>query len=488
MDSHRKSFGMIHFADVKLGDQRRNRRLPQLVDAMLEHPGGTLPEKLNRPQDLEAFYRLCDAEEVTHAAVLAPHRALVLQHLQSAEHYLLVVHDATELDYSSHFSLSELGQIGNGHGRGYVVQNSLVVDPQWGTALGLANQLLHVRPRVSKREKVAAKRRRASRESRLWPQGTAGLPSSRWIVDVCDRGADGFEFLEHECRSGRTFVIRAHYNRNVLTGHAAGTGEECSLVTHARSQPARGTAEIMVRVPPRQEGRTPRGTRLPNVSRMASVSRIASLSISFCAVRVKSPHVRRGEHGREPLPVWVVRVWEENPPRGTKPLEWFLMTNHPVIDADAALLVKAWYEWRWVVEEYHKGLKTGCGVEKLQLRDETRLEPAIAVLSVVALNLLQLRDAARQPDANQRRADQIVAPEAIKLLSLHSAGRHCPDWTIEDYYIALAQLGGYRRRRGCPPGWLVLWRGQTKLDLMLQGAWILRHHNHKRQPPKCAKS
>ena len=66
MESGQRSFGQIHFGNVSLGDVRRNQRLPQLVDAMVQHPGGTLPEKFSRPADLEAFYLLCSAEEVTH--------------------------------------------------------------------------------------------------------------------------------------------------------------------------------------------------------------------------------------------------------------------------------------------------------------------------------------------------------------------------------------------------------------------------------------
>src|SRR5260221_12481 len=62
-------------------------------------------------------------------------------------------------------------------------------------------------------------RRRESRESRLWPDGTRDLPGDPRLVVVCDRGGDTFEELEHECRSGRRLVIRAQHNRRVLIGH-----------------------------------------------------------------------------------------------------------------------------------------------------------------------------------------------------------------------------------------------------------------------------
>ena len=60
------SFGEEHFGAAQLGDQRRTKRLTQLADRMVRHPGGTLPEKIDDPASLKALYRLMDCEEVTH--------------------------------------------------------------------------------------------------------------------------------------------------------------------------------------------------------------------------------------------------------------------------------------------------------------------------------------------------------------------------------------------------------------------------------------
>ena len=49
----------------------------------------------------------------------------------------------------------------------------------------------------------------------------------------------------------------------------------------------------------------------------------------------------------------------------------------------------------------------------MQFTTTARLEPAIALLSVVAVTLLNLRDASRRPDANTRRATTILAPEYV---------------------------------------------------------------------------
>lgn len=463
----------MQFEAVDLGDQRRNRRLVQLTDQLVRHPGGTLPEKLPKPADLEAFYRLLDADEVTHAAVLAPHRERVLQKLHTTEDYLLVVHDGTEFDFSSRTSLQQLGQIGNGRGRGYIVQQSLVVDPQRGAVEGLVSQILHKRPEVSKREWIAARRARESRESLLWLRGTEGLPARRQVVDVCDRGADTFEFLEHEFQSKRTFVIRACHDRAIQLAEAPAQAPTVSLFEHLRSCPAQTTTTTTVRIPVTQRSRSSHD--LPTL-------RTAQLQLTAVPIRVLAPHVHRGIHGDEALSIWAVRIWEPAPPAGCDPLEWVLLTNHSCRTVRALRQVQSWYEWRWVIEEFHKGQKSGCDIERLQLRDESRLEPALAVLSIVALTLLQLRDAARDPGAHSRRAAELVSPEAILLLSQWTEGRPRPHWTLHEYALALAKLGGYRVRKNCPPGWLVLWRGHTKLELMLDGARAIQEAQ-----TKCAK-
>ena len=54
------------------------------------------------------------------------------------------------------------------------------------------------------------------------------------------------------------------------------------------------------------------------------------MAVAFAAVLLLPPHVRRGHYVKCPLPLWVVRVCEVDPPKGVKPLEWILLTNVPV--------------------------------------------------------------------------------------------------------------------------------------------------------------
>lgn len=468
MEPDTQTYGQLHFGNTDLGDKRRTKRLVQLMDKIVQNPGGTLPEKLSAPADQEAFYRLCAAEEVTHEAILSTHRELVGKKLQTTRKILLAIHDSTELDYSSRRSLKRLSQIGNGRGRGYIAQNILVVDPESHEVIGLANQLLHTREVVATDESVAEKRARSSRESRLWIAGAEGLPGRRLIVDVCDRGADTFEFLEFEGRSGRTFVIRSAHDRVVTVGHEASEAEPTDLHAYLQTLPALATTTVPARVPEKSLIQR-REACQQGLRAKVETNRLAEVSLSVGQVQLHAPHVRRGNHSRELQAVWAVRIWEPHPPSDCPPLEWILLTNHPVSTADEAQLVASWYELRWIIEEFHKGLKTGCGIEKLQFRDEARLEPAIASLSVVAVSLLQLREAARRPDAKTRLAKTMVDPNFIRVLSQWSTGLPQPEWTIHEYYQALAKFGGYRRRKDSPPGWRILWRATRRLRDMVEG-------------------
>jgi len=63
-----------------------------------------------------------------------------------------------------------------------------------------------------------------------------------------------------------------------------------------------------------------------------------------------------------------------------------------------------------------------------------------------------------------------LPPDYVTVLSVWRYGKARNDLTIHDFFYALARLGGHQnRKRDHRPGWLVLWRGWTKLQAMLDG-------------------
>lgn len=454
-----------YFADIDLGHKSRNACFRRVATQISRHPGGTLPDKLGNPACYAAMDRLMNRKETTHAATLAPHYAKTRAKMEACAGVVLTLHDTTVLDYSGLLAI-RLARVGNGHGRGYLCHNSLAVDPERREVLGLASQILHQRVSKGKKEPVAKKRARASRESRLWSRAVQGLsaplPGKRY-VDVADRGADLFEFLYHEHRLGRECVVRSTHNRRVLPGHE-GTGKAVLLHDHLRKLPAVGTAETKtIRDATTKEERT------------------ATLRVSYATVRVLPPHVRKGDYEKVPIPAWVVRVWEETPPAGATAVEWILVCLCPVETTGAAWQACDWYSCRWMIEEYHKAKKTGCQIEDLQFHTRQALEPMIALLSVVAVLLLNLREAARRPDAPTRPATDVVEPiyEEVIRNWRYAKKPHAP-LTVYEFYLAVARLGGHmNRKRDGFPGWLTLWRGWQKLEIMVEAVRTERRRQRK---------
>lgn len=448
-----------------LGDARRSSRMASAFDQMCMHPGGTLPEKLPEPKELEAFYHLMACKMVTHQAVMSGHTAVTRQEMIAASadgNVLLVLHDATELDYTTLKSLREhLGQIGQGTNFGYICHNSLVVQASPQRVLGLSSQILHHRANVPKNETDAQRRDRASRESRLWTQGalqSGKAPTGCLWVDVSDSLSDTFEYMSFEVDNGRSFVLRSRENRKLENP----VNSSDYLYDAVRQQPSVGTRMVTVQ------------------ATTARAARIAIVHLSFTPVQIAAPLVRSGDYVERPLDLWAVRAWEPNPPLGAEPLEWILLTNVPVLTAEHAKERVEWYETRWVIEDYHKGMKTGCGIETLQFTKIERLEPAIAMLSILATTLLTMRDAARQPDADVRPATEVVGEEYVIVLTKHYAHRLGAILSVLQFYMHVARLGGHQNKKAQGlPGWITLWRGWMKLQSMVAGYRLNKKKLHK---------
>ena len=106
------------------------------------------------------------------------------------------------------------------------------------------------------------------------------------------------------------------------------------------------------------------------------------------------------------------------------------------------------------------------GAEKLQLQTAARLFAAVALLSVVALALVDLREKSRlQPDLLAEAAG-LTATE-LRVLR-HQSCRSLD--TVRTVYRALAALGGHLGRKGDgPPGWQTRWLGRWSLRLLVEG-------------------
>ena len=445
-------FGEKHFGRIFLGDVRRTRRLVETADALWRRPRGSLPEKMGDPAALKGLYRLMDQDLVTHDRLISQHRAQVHQSMAQGSGVVLLLQDATEFNYTSRTSLADqLGSIGRGQGKGYLCHHILAVEEKDQQVLGIASQILFKRPIKPRDESRQAKRARKDRESLLWQtcrDQVGEAPAGKRWVDVADRGADIFEFLEHQCHRGRCFVVRSKYDRKL---HAE----------DARALTLHGLARCL-----KDLGQT----TLEVQSTLAQPGRTAQVRVAAGHVQVQAPPYPRGQHGKGSLDLEVVHVQEIDPPAHGEAVEWILLTNLACHSLEAALTVAGYYATRWVIEEYHKAQKSGCSIEQPQFTEVQRLEPLIALLSVVAVELLKLRDAARRKDRASQPARQIMPQEAVTVLSAWRWKDQDRQPTILEFMLALARLGGHQNRKADGlPGWITLWKGWIALQDMIRG-------------------
>ncbi len=445
-----------NFGDCEFGDVRRTERIVKLAQQMAEHPDGSTPDQTEGWADLKAAYRLIDREEVTFAAVGTPHWMLTRQRAQGT---VLVIGDTTELDFGFSRRACGLGPVGNGFGRGFLLHNALMVDAKTSKIIGLAGQEVWYRRPVPADENSYQRTQREGKESEVWTRliERIGQPAPGvTYVHVFDRGADNLDVFCQLCVVRSEWVIRvSHLHRVVDEVTAAGRKPRCSLQAVLDRQPVLGSYELSVRATKDDPART------------------AELEVRACKVFVPPRSKRRTALQRRlqfaGLEQWVVEAREINPPPGVAPVRWVLWSSRNAAAFEVAWQVLIDYERRWLIEEFHKALKTGCRVESRQHQTAKRLEVMTALCSVLAVRLVQLKTLART--APQTPADHVVPRVWLEMLrSLRNKSVNKPLETIRDFYHHLAGLGGFlMRRNDGEPGWITLWRGTEKLLLAIRG-------------------
>lgn len=446
---------------TELGDKRRSRRAVQMGAAMAAHPGGSIPEQMESLAATKAAYRLLNEPEVSFEKLSQPHWQQTRQ--AAGQHRLvLMIQDTTELDYTAHPTVQGLGPVGTGRGRGFLLHSVLVCLPDPPTILGLAHQ--HPLLRQARLKGQRHPKWMQTPEALVWETATAAVgqppPECTW-VHVGDRGSDSFGFMAACDRlPGIQCLLRLTRNRPLDWSSPSATeagddppGEpEGKLMDFVRSLPPRGQP-FSVEVSPRR----------------GEPRRQATLQLSWAAVTIPAPqgaptHLGWPAH----VSAWVVRAWELQPPAEVTPLEWVLLSSLPVRTWGEARQRVAWYADRWLIEEYHRALKTGCRVEQAQFDQRQDLERLLGFLALIAVRLLQLRHLAQQ--APHTPAQAVLDPLEVRLLAAQ-VKTDPATMTVAQFWLGLAQLGGHQGRRGDgPPGWLTLWRGRRKLQLMMQGA------------------
>lgn len=444
-------------AYMELGDPRRARRLSQILAARSAAPNASFSRNFPTPSALNKFYLFCDNDQVSHDAILAGHRAATVERM-ARESLVLAVQDSMEYDVSHHPHAEGFGALQGKNRQGMWLHNTLAVTPDQRSLGVLDQQHWH---RAASAGKKASRRARSieHKESYKWLCGveitavaSAALTSTR-VVSVGDSEADIYDLFRYATEVDQEILVRACQDRGVDE-----TAQR--LWSHMESQPVAETQTLEV---PRRQGQA---------------ARHAVLTLRYAPVQIKPPTSRSAEH-LPTVAVWAVLAREEPPPSGVKkPLEWLLIGTAPITTPEQATERLQWYRCRWVIETFHKVLKSGCRIEERQFENAERVARYLAIDAIVAWRVLLMTMQGRtQPELS---AEVLLETAEWQALScyvhrLPLAPEQPP--TLGEVVRWIAQLGGYLGRKSDgPPGVMVLWRGLQQLPPLVAMYDVFQQH------------
>lgn len=421
-------------------DPRHHKRVINIALAMLKQPTASIPEKFSLQKDVKGCYRFLNNEAINHQMLQSQHYENVLAEAATAPGRILFIQDGSELIYNG-LKRTNLGPTADSSGNGIMFHSCLVVkfqdnQPQ---VIGLAGQKAWIR---EEKEEGADSKIEEEKESQVWQEMIAQIGSvpknCKWTT-VGDRGADIFSFIESlpeewDC------VIRSKHDRKILVD-----GEKKSLKKYMRGLPSMGTTTHFLRA-------------------RKSFSREVTLKVSWAQVEVLPPSTHKG---KKAIRGYYVRAWCEEDPD----IEWILFTRSTITTFEEAMEIVNIYRHRWLIEEYHKCLKTGCQIEKVQLKTGERLLKLFGMLGVIATQLLQLKNISRiNPDEP---AEKHV--DKLSMIILQNIYELKSPLTVREYWRRVAMLVGFMGRKSDGnPGWQKIWKGWIKLRDLCQGVEIGR--------------
>jgi hypothetical protein len=463
------------FEMVDLGDERLNQRLIKISRQMLESPQSHINKACGDWSETKAAYRFFQNENVNYQDVIEAHAEMTKERAKQEE-TILAIQDTTYYNYTHHPKTEGLGVLSRFKGKhkdeilGLCMHTTLGMTIE-GLPLGILDQNIFSREELPKEKKELKRKSHNTalpieeQESIRWldsmKQTVARFEQeNKKVVTIADREADIYDLFLLADRLKTHLLVRASQNRkiNKTAIHSEISGE--LLWDFMKKQKIQG--RIQVRVPKKE----------------AQAERLAACNIKFGKINVLSPrHYKGSKDGNLNLDIYVIHIFEKQPPKGCEGIEWMLLTNIPVLTFEEAVEKMKWYCLRWRIEVYFKVIKSGFKVEDCRLEKSERLIRYLAVVSIVAWRVYWLTLVSR------------TAPNMPALLFLNDF-----DWkilfakfnlnkkipkrppTMKQITIWIAQLGGFLARKGDgEPGVTHIWCGLKKLANMIEGAQMFKN-------------
>ena len=447
-----QSWATHEFRQVHLGDARLDNRLIKMVEDLASQPESSVPQASGDWSSTKGAYRFWANGKVDADSIIHGHKLATLERL-SGHKILLSIQDTTDLNFTHHGKKQGMGHLDHPFSKGLKVHSSLVVSEQ-GVPQGLIYQHVWARdPKTLGKKHNRSKLKTKDKESQRWLDALTvnqdDIPSDKCLITIADREADIYDFFALPRREGSHLLIRVSHNRCV-------EHEAKYLWESVRESPILG--EVTVEIG--RKGNQP--------------AREANLTVRIANLSIRPPANRPDKASLKSIPVRLVLAEEYAPPEGVKPVCWLLLATFPVETFDDAIKCVRYYSYRWLIERYHFVLKSGCGLEKLQLETADRIHRALATYCIVAWRLLWLTYEARHsPDSS---CDRILNTYEWQSLYCKIHKTSIPPSTppsLHEAVVMIARLGGFLARKSDgEPGVKTIWRGLRRLHDIAQG-WQL---------------
>jgi len=358
-------------AGLALGDERRARRAVQILEARWQQPQASFHGSFASWTPAKGAYGVIEhpSPDISLASLLHPHSQRT-QARMAAEPLVLLPQDTTGLNYTGLRQTTGLGPLGEAKGQGLWLHSLLAFRPD-GVPLGLLDAQCRARPPAAATGRGRNAKSIAEKESFRWleafQQAAAAarrMPQTQLVV-LTDREGDLYE-LHDAAQMGPAnlhVLVRAQHDRQLDSHH--------KLWACLGEQPVGQTRALKL---PRRRGQP---------------ARTAQVELRWAEVAIAAPAVGC-KKGWPALTLRAVWVHEPAAPAGAEPIDWMLLTDLPVTTAEQAWEKVQWYCRRWGIEEWHRALKNGCGVEPREFKTAEHLQRALAFDLIIAWRVLAL--------------------------------------------------------------------------------------------------
>ena len=448
---------------ANLGDKRLNKRLVKMVEDFTNQPNVSVPQACGDWAATQGAYDFWANKRVKSSDIRDAHALSTIERIKK-ESLVLAIQDTTELNLTHHPSTQGLGYLDSASSRGLKVHTTLCVS-NTGIPLGVLNQSVWFRDiKELGKKHLRHQKLTKDKESQKWITALVSTntyteiePSTR-VVTVGDQEADIYDLFNTPRPPNSEFLIRARHNR-VVNGENGENEEERKLQDAIGRSAPLGQKVLELKANPKREARK------------------ATLTIRATSVEITPPKKRwKKDKSLKPIKMQVILAEEENPPPDVEPVSWLLLTTLHFTGLPDVLEILVWYSYRWLIERYHYILKSGCGLEKLQLKTADRISNALATYNIVAWRLLWLTYVSRiHPEEP---VDLVLEPHQWQALYcyIHVVAQppeRMP--TVNQCLRWIAKLGGFLGRKGDgEPGVKTIWRGLRRLDDIAQ-TWLILH-------------